>query len=372
MAIDGEDESKPNGQDQPRKTLRRKRATLTLKQQQQLLNIRDLSGNECSNVNAMVGLLMEESGMSFTKLVEEIYRKLVKMSGNLTVAVVKNAGLFVGQRVTYGVPNVDADILEDETHSCLWCWETRDFKLTPKSVHGALKIRRTCRKKIHDRIAVVSKMITALQRQETDQNYQSDLIKSSQKLGKVLTEADIRLLIDGLLQKKGPEIADKEAKQEETLLVKQLKKNKREKEKEKKRMDLELQKENRQNEKEQKRLQEEAEKDERHREREESEIKRQLKRQQEEVEKEQRRKEKEEAELKRRVAIQKQASMMERFLKRSRSDDIRKSHLSSGCHLGFSIRVNRKQHWSIRRKPKTGLFKELKLTAIRDPTHNDD
>jgi len=159
MAIDGEDESKPNGQDQPKKTLKRKRATLTPKQQQQLLNIKgeqkgakieelkremkglfgyykettsqkmgfgfgvDLSGNECSNVNAMVGLLMEESGMSFTKLVEEIYKKLVKISGDLTVAVVKNAVLFVGQRVMYGVPNVDADILEDETHSCLWCWE---------------------------------------------------------------------------------------------------------------------------------------------------------------------------------------------------------------------------------------------------------
>ncbi|KAL3578945.1 hypothetical protein D5086_020449 [Populus alba] len=159
MAIDGEDESKPNGQDQPKKTLKRKRATLTAKQQQQLLNIRgeqkgakieelkremkglfgyykettsqkmgfgfgvDLSGNECSNVNAMVGLLMEESGMSFTKLVEEIYKKLVKMSGNLTVAVVKNAVLLVGQRVMYGVPNVDADNLEDETHSRLWCWE---------------------------------------------------------------------------------------------------------------------------------------------------------------------------------------------------------------------------------------------------------
>ena len=40
MAIDGEDESKPNGQDQPKKTLKRKRATLTPKQQQQLLNIR--------------------------------------------------------------------------------------------------------------------------------------------------------------------------------------------------------------------------------------------------------------------------------------------------------------------------------------------
>ncbi|KAL9388984.1 hypothetical protein Peur_017589 [Populus x canadensis] len=155
MAIDGEDESKPNGQDQPKKTLKRKRATLTPKQQQQLLNIRgeqkgakieelkremkglfryhkettsqkkgfgfgvDLSGNECSNVNVMVGLLMEESGTSFTKLVEEIYKKLVKMSGNLTVVVVKNAVLFVGQREMYGVPNVDADILEDETHSCL-------------------------------------------------------------------------------------------------------------------------------------------------------------------------------------------------------------------------------------------------------------
>ena len=83
----------------------------------------DLSGNECSNVNAMVGLLMEESGMSFTKLVEEIYKKLVKMSGDWTVAVVKNVVLFVGQRVMYGVPNVDADILEDETHSSLWCWE---------------------------------------------------------------------------------------------------------------------------------------------------------------------------------------------------------------------------------------------------------
>ncbi|KAJ6982831.1 chromatin assembly factor 1 subunit FAS1-like [Populus alba x Populus x berolinensis] len=454
MAIDGEDESKPSSQDQPKKTLKRKRATLTPKQQQQVLNIRgeqkgakieelkreikgllgyykettsqkmgfgfgvDLSGNECSNVNAMVGLLMEESGMSFTKLVEEIYKKLVKMSGNLTVAVVKNAALFVGQRVMYGVPNVDADILEDETHSCLWCWETRDFKLMPKSVHGALKIRRTCRKKIHDRIAAVSEMIIALQKQETDQNYESDLIKSSEKLGKVLTEADIRLLIDGLLQKNGAEIADKDAKQEEKLLVKQLKKNKREEEKEKKRMDLELQKEKRQTEREQKRLQEEAEKDERRCEREESEVKRQLKRQQEEVEKEQRRKEKEEAELKRRVAIQKQASMMERFLKRSESnspcqndqtltkatifdsssqeskgitkaitqlmdcalssndnitaDGIRKSHLSSWCYLGFSIRANRKQHWSIRRKPKTGLFRELKLTAIRDPTHNDD
>jgi len=49
-------------------------------------------------------------------------------------------------------------------------------------------------------------MITALQKQETNQNYESDLIKLSEKLGKVLTEADIRLLIDGLLQKNGAEM----------------------------------------------------------------------------------------------------------------------------------------------------------------------
>ncbi|KAG5240057.1 chromatin assembly factor [Salix suchowensis] len=454
MAIDGEDESKPSGQDQPKKTLKRKRATSTPTQQQHLVHLTgeqkevqieelkkemeglfgyyketmnqkmgfgfgiDLGGSECINVNGMVGLLMEESDMPFSKLAEEIYGKLVKKSGNLSVAAVKSAVLFVGQRITYGVPNVDADVLEDETQTCLWCWETRDLKLMPKSVRAALKIRRMCRAKIHERITAVFAMITALQKSETDENYKSDLIKSSGKLGKVLREADIRLLVDGMLQKNGAEMAEKEVKREEKLIIKQLERNKREEEKEKKRMDLELQKEKRQNEKEQKRLQEEAEKDERRREREESELKRQLKRQQEEAEKEQRRKEKEEAELKRRVAMQKQASMMERFLKRSKSNspcqndqsltkpttsdspskkskrmdeavtqlmdcapmlndnittiDILKSHLSSWCHLGCSIRSNRKQHWSIRRKPKTGLFKELKLTAIREPTHDND
>ncbi|KAJ6429354.1 hypothetical protein OIU84_020894 [Salix udensis] len=417
MAIDGEDESKPSGQDQPKKTLKRKRATSTPSQQQHLVHLTgeqkevqieelkkemeglfgyyketmnqkmgfgfgvDLGGSECINVNGMVGLLMEESDMPFSKLAEEIYGMLVKKSGNLSVAAVKSAVLFVGQRITYGVPNVDADVLEDETQTCLWCWETRDLKLMPKSVRAALKIRRMCRAKIHERITAVFAIITALQKSETDENYKSDLIKSSGKLGKVLREADIRLLVDGMLQKNGAEMAEKE-------------------------------------EKEQKRLQEEAEKDERRREREELELKRQLKRQQEEAEKEQRRKEKEEAELKRRVAMQKQASVMERFLKRSKSNspcqndqsltkpttsdspskkskrmdeavtqlmdcapmlndnittiDILKSHLSSWCHLGCSIRSNRKQHWSIRRKPKTGLFKELKLTAIREPTHDND
>ena len=47
---------------------------------------------------------------------------------------------------------------------------------------------------------------------------------------------------------------------------------------------------------------------------------RQSRKQLEEAEKEQRRQEKEEAELKRRVAVHKQASIMERFLKRSKTD----------------------------------------------------
>ncbi|KAJ6726815.1 hypothetical protein OIU79_004864 [Salix purpurea] len=112
MAIDGEDESKPSGQDQPKKTLKRKRATSTPTQQQHLVHLTgeqkevqieelkkemeglfgyyketmnqkmgfgfgvDLGGSECINVNGMVGLLMEESDMPFSKLAEEIYGKV--------------------------------------------------------------------------------------------------------------------------------------------------------------------------------------------------------------------------------------------------------------------------------------------------------
>lgn len=72
-------------------------------------------------------------------------------------------------------------------------------------------------------------------------------------------------------------------------------------------------------EKEAKRLQDEAEKKERQREKEESEMKKQLRKQQEEAEKEQRRREKEEAALRKQQALQKQASLMERFLKRSKT-----------------------------------------------------
>lgn len=63
-------------------------------------------------------------------------------------------------------------------------------------------------------------------------------------------------------------------------------------------------------------MQEEAEKEEKRRE---IETKKQLKRQQEEAEKEQRRREKEEAEQKKQLALQKQASILERFLIKSKN-----------------------------------------------------
>lgn len=46
-------------------------------------------------------------------------------------------------------------------------------------------------------------MITALQKSEGDHNYKHDLRKASDKLGKAHNEADIRLLVEGLMQKNG-------------------------------------------------------------------------------------------------------------------------------------------------------------------------
>ena len=68
------------------------------------------------------------------------------------------------------------------------------------SMRGVLTIRRTCRKRIHQRIIVVSEMIMALQKPEEDLNYKTELIKTSDKLGKARNEAEIRLLVNGLVK----------------------------------------------------------------------------------------------------------------------------------------------------------------------------
>ncbi|KAL2941401.1 Chromatin assembly factor 1 subunit FAS1 [Bienertia sinuspersici] len=374
-----------------------------------LVNV--FSGN---NTDSMIALLLVEKRSSCSKLVAEIYEKVKERNDGVTIASVKKSVLYVGQRIAYGVPNADADVLEDETESCLWCWEIIDKKLLPNSVRRAVQTRRTCRKKIHERITAISEVKSSLQKPEDHPTYKLDITKAVEKLDKVSAEAGIRLYVESLNQKNDSYRAEKEAKKKETTLIKELEKNKREEEREKKKMDRELQKEKMQSEKEKKRLQQEAERDEKRREKEESEMRKQLKRKQDEADREQRRKEKEEADLKKQLLIQKQASFMDRFVKRSKTtstlsdetpktavsnqspidsalkpvtlkmdsalqcqdeidvDEIRKSHMSSWRCLGHSIRLNHRQNWGLRHKPKTALFKELKLTSNERAACDDD
>lgn len=76
-------------------------------------------------VNAVVAALMEERDAPLSDLVNQVYAetKAIGICQDLNMAAVKTAVLFVGQRVSYGVPNPDADVLEDQSESCLWCWE---------------------------------------------------------------------------------------------------------------------------------------------------------------------------------------------------------------------------------------------------------
>lgn len=88
----------------------------------------DLDLGLCSSSNSVVAALMEESELSLSKLVDEIFEKMRKIDNGgvletVTVASVKASVLFVGRRVMYGVPNADADVLEDVSKECLWCWE---------------------------------------------------------------------------------------------------------------------------------------------------------------------------------------------------------------------------------------------------------
>ncbi|KAK4367044.1 hypothetical protein RND71_014924 [Anisodus tanguticus] len=501
MVIDGVDEVKMNGSDRSngpvKKTMKRKRSSLVMDSpEMKLAKVEGLKEEmkglmeyyhevlekkvvdvemEMNNVkglgfNSVIACMLEESKLSLSKLVDMIFEKISESesecsSSCISKVSVKSAVILVGQRMFYGTPDADADVLEDEFENALWCWETRDLKLLPKSVRATLKIRRTCRKKIHERITAVSTLLTALEKLETDQSCTQEQMKASENLGKVLSEADIRLLVASMEQKSNAEMAGKSVKQEEKLLIKQLERNKREAEKEKKRMEREVQKEKLKSvscliqpvglmlvafgislevcywwfnaihetilvlycwikeayqallEKELKRLQSEAEKEEKRFEKEESKLKKQMMREQEETEKERRRKEKEEAGFKRQLILKKQASMMERFLKRSKTnspsennwsldepasdvalskcenmavsvtlsmdsvltqsddfnaDDLWKSHLTSWHCLGRSIHSKGKVHWGIRRKPKTNVVKEIKLTASRGTTCDDE
>lgn len=139
-----------NGQDRPKKTQKRKRASLDLESlgtEEKLAQIealrKELDGlfeyykelmdqkvgldlKLCGgSVNAVVASLMEEKGLPLSKLVDKIYEEVKGngVCGSVTMASVKNTVLLVGQRIMYGLSNADADLLEDDSKSCLWCWE---------------------------------------------------------------------------------------------------------------------------------------------------------------------------------------------------------------------------------------------------------
>ncbi|KAE9589676.1 putative chromatin assembly factor 1 subunit A [Lupinus albus] len=376
--------------------------------------------SECGSMNAVIAVLIEESEFPLLMLVDEVHEKM-KNAGSgvvpverMTHASVKSSVLSLGQRVVYGVVNEDADILEDHAESCLWCWETRDVKLIPESVRGRFIVRRIFRGRIHARIMAVSEMITSLKKPESEQNYNNGLLKASAKLGKTYSEAEIRLLVGGILQKNSVDMTMIKAKREEKLLLKQLDRNRREVAKENDNLHNELQRETLLSERDLKLLEGEANKDEKCHEK--DSCKKMQKK--EETEKDQRRREKEESDLKKKRSLQKQVSIMERFLKRGKSthsflnnqfssnsaacdssirnsenvceaatlsmdstlassiditfEDIRKSNFSLWHSLGQSIRSNRKQRWGLRWKPKSELFNELKLASTIGVSHYGD
>ncbi|KAH7685087.1 Chromatin assembly factor 1 subunit A protein [Dioscorea alata] len=366
---------------------------------------------EVSSNNHMIACLLEESNLSFSKLVEEIYEKLKGREG-ITLASVKTSILYVGQRMIYGISKNEADVLEDTSDSCLWCWETRDMKLLPMNMRKIINIRRTARKKISERITALSGTLSLLSAPNNCDDYRIHVLKSSEKLGRTLNEAAIRSLVERLKQKNDANIAAKEGKLREKEIIKEVERNKQTAEKERKRLDRELQKEKIRSEKEFKRLKEESEKVERRREKEEADLKRQLKRQQEEAERDQKRRQKEETESKKQLSIQKQATIMERFLKSkkndSKGDNTEKVMSTTNMMAGSSVKSenfvnattstmdatlsqqdclsleeifrahvagwhklsqhNRTCRWGVRHNPKMELVKELKIGPLEKPT----
>lgn len=304
----------------------------------------------CSN-NSLIACLLEESSIAFSKLVDAIYDKMNGKEG-VTLAYVRSTVLSVGQRMIYGVAIEDADVLEDESESCLWCWETRDIKLLPFNLRGELNARRLGRKKIHERISSLSAILSVLLAIPEDQtNYKTDLYKAFTKLGKTLNLEEIRSVVEKKKQKSNCSMLEKASKLKEKELIHTLQKENLNNEKEKKTLQEQSEKDTKMREKEDaehkkqlkkqqeeaernrrrqekeeaehqkqlKKQQEEAERNRKRQEKEEAEHQKQLKKQQEEVEKSRKRREKEEAELKKLNSVKKQATILEKFLKANKT-----------------------------------------------------
>ncbi|KAG6402349.1 hypothetical protein SASPL_139227 [Salvia splendens] len=180
----------------------------------------------------------------------------------------------------------------------------------------------------------VSAMGDALEMYENSPNCQHELKKASEKLGKVLNEAGIRLLMENTSHENGTEIADKENKRGEQLLIKQKERYERDKERLMKKIERDRQKEM----------------------------------------------------LQSKTASGSSGDTVERNSKSvtlpmdavlAQKDeivvgDILKSHLKAWRFNRCSIRSNGKRHWGIRQKPKTELVKELKLATSKERTCDAD
>lgn len=76
-------------------------------------------------LNSLIACMLEESSLSLSKLVDVIFEKVSGSECSSSKVSVKSAVILVGQRVLYGIPNADVDVLEDESESALWCWEVK-------------------------------------------------------------------------------------------------------------------------------------------------------------------------------------------------------------------------------------------------------
>lgn len=297
--------------------------------------------------NGMVGCLLEESSLGLTRLVDEIYQQLKGLEG-VSVASVRSSVLLAGQRMMYGNSSLDADVLEDESESALWCWEIRDLRLLPVKVRSILSTRRSVRKKIHERITAIYSTLSVLENSGAYIQV-NDLKKASLKLNKSLNLEGIRSMVERATQKntergvKDAVSAVKELMQEtdkndqnvrrleDTSVSEPQNGNSLGNEKEIQKAQKQVEKEIKRQEKEeaqmrklQKKQQEEALREQKRHEKEEAEAKKQQKKQEDEALKEQKRREKEEAEAKKQQKKQEEEVLKEQKRREKEEAEMKK------------------------------------------------
>ncbi|CAN6171637.1 unnamed protein product [Urochloa humidicola] len=342
----------------------------------------------CLTGDSNIACLLEESSLPLAKLTDKIYKSM-KLQDDVAESSLRNSVLNIGRRSSYGICAKDVDGLEDESDSCLWCWETRDLALLPLHLHSSLIIRRRARKLIHERILALSGTAKDAPNTHSNQSSRSvnaveapklDEIRSFVEKSKQETDADITQM--HMKTKAQESQATRKAAKEQKMMARQI-------ESEQKKKDRELKHMKEKSEKEAKRVERENKR---------------LKKQQEEAERAKKRKEKEEAELKRQASTKKQANFMEcLFIRKPNNMESSVSHhlekticskspgiidealpcaatsamdwtLSEANHLRVEkfwgehvsrwkklCQYNRLHHWGVRRCPKVQLFPELKL-----------